>query len=157
MKTKPSAPVSQACQVSPGMASFPRAGTWNASGEHGGSWIPDAADARRTWMVKAKASREREIALHALMGRHIVFIGDSNTRYLYLSLAGFLKHGVWPGNQDNPRASLMCDPSAGPLSRKFPQWTYPPHVGVKYLGRESGEEHAWRWRTFHNVCGAHLR
>ena len=33
-----------------------------------------------------------------LRGRHLLFSGDSISRYLYLSLATFLVSGVWPAD-----------------------------------------------------------
>jgi hypothetical protein len=37
-------------------------------------------------------------ALRCLKSRHLVFIGDSISRYIYLTLASFLATGSWPGD-----------------------------------------------------------
>ena len=42
-------------------------------------------------------------ARRCLAGRHLVFIGDSISRYMYLALASFLVSGRWP--EDAPLAA----------------------------------------------------
>ena len=61
-----------------------RSGSWGATPIGGLRYSRNRAD------VSAAA------ALVALRGRSIVFIGDSNTRYQYLSLVSFLLTGAWP-------------------------------------------------------------
>ena len=61
-----------------------RSGSWSATPGGGLRYSRNGAD------VSAAA------ALGALRGRSIVFLGDSNTRYQYLSLVSFLLKGAWP-------------------------------------------------------------
>ena len=62
-------------------------GTWHLtrSGEYVYE-VEDCALARPTAVT----------ARRCLSGRHLLFIGDSISRYMYLSLASFLVHGSWP-------------------------------------------------------------
>lgn len=62
-----------------------------------GSWSKDADSgfryhARDCLLVRPSASRVRKCLRH----RHLLFVGDSLQRYLYLTLANFLVTGEWP-------------------------------------------------------------
>lgn len=90
-KPSPAAPPAAppACNVTALLASA-RAGTlrWRVSGN--ATVGIDAASAR---CDPAALSRDR--VLEALRGQHVAFIGDSLTRYQYLSLVYFLETGRW--------------------------------------------------------------
>ena len=67
-------------------------------------------------------------------GRHIVLMGDSVTRYQYLSLVYFLEYGAFPGNEDT-----WLTPEGAQL--KGPTW----------------EKSYTSWEQFYNVTNGQLR
>ena len=82
-----------------------------------------------------------------LANRPLVFIGDSITRYAYLSLVAFLEHGAWPSLADQP--SLLFKKQWGAKGELFPSGAAPlgltcrrcvpavlPHL-------PAFEQHAW--------------
>mmetsp|Transcript_43385 Transcript_43385/g.82768 ORF Transcript_43385/g.82768 Transcript_43385/m.82768 type:complete len:357 (+) Transcript_43385:1450-2520(+) len=73
---------------------------------------------------------EHETYVLALQNKTILFLGDSVTRYQYISLVMFLRHKKWPGNH----VTYLGEPN--PIYEKY--WQLPEH--------ESGED---LWRSYY--------
>ena len=144
-----------------------RSGSWSATPGGGLRYSRNHAD------VSAAA------ALVALRGRSIVFIGDSNTRYQYLSLASFLLTGAWP-ERPLPGQFSVChedsvwsvpslrQPMGQAMNAKLTSANNLSSLRL-FLGGGEGEgvpsrfvaferwANAWKWRTFHNQSGRALQ
>ena len=114
---------------------------------------------------------------HALRGRSIIFLGDSNTRYQYLTLAAFLLTGSWPQRPLPGEFSVCHEDSVWSV----PALRAPGGQAINaafasnlsslrlFLGGGEGEgvpnrlvafergANAWKWRTFFNQSGRALR
>ena len=144
-----------------------RSGSWSATPGGGLRYSRNYAD------VSAAA------ALVALRGRSIVFIGDSNTRYQYLSLVSFLLTGAWP-ERPLPGQFSVCHEdsvwSVPSLRQPMGQAMNAELTSANnlsslrlFLGGGEGEgvpsrfvaferwANAWKWRTFHNQSGRALQ
>ena len=97
-------------------------GAWSHSAVDGYSYEPSTCRLARPSAASARA---------CLRGRHVLFSGDSISRYLYLSLASFLVSGAWP--DDAPllegRPSVCHERSfyrggmpTGKQAEQYPQW-----------------------------------
>ena len=75
-------------------------GRWDASSSNGFEYSPASCKLRRD--VNASAVRQ------CLRSRHLLFYGDSLTRYLYLVLAEFLKRGSWPADAELAHPQSIC-------------------------------------------------
>ena len=67
-------------------------GRWEASSDNGFLYSPASCRLHRA--VNVSAVRK------CLGSRHVLFYGDSLTRYFYLVLADFLKRGKWPDDTE---------------------------------------------------------
>ena len=94
--------------------------------------------------------------LASLLGKSVVFLGDSNTRYQYLALAYFLQHGQWP-KEHAYRFNILAEMSvfADP-SFKNPQ--SPSYQGnVTGLKPYSEPWMNWKWHAFQNLSNLELQ
>ena len=79
-----------------------------------------------------------------LQSKHLMFIGDSLTRYQYLSLVYFLEHERWP-----QRFSIIADPCPHKDEAGMDACSTPnePNVCAERDGEEGG------WPTFQQSLG----
>ena len=142
---------------------------------HSGSWSATTGEGLRYSRNGADVSAAA--ALSALRGRSIVFLGDSNTRYQYLSLVSFLLTGAWPRRPLSGQFSLCHEDSVWSV----PSLRQPAGQAMNaeltnnlsslrlFLGGGEGEgvpsrfvaferwANAWKWRTFFNQSGRALQ
>lgn len=87
----------------------------------------------------------------SLRGKSVVFMGDSNTRYQYLSLAYFLQHRRWPvtttgrGFSIVDEASVFSEPAFSDPGSSMYQGN---HTGMRAY---SGPWMTWKWHAFQNM------
>lgn len=106
---------------------------------------------------------ERDATTEVLSSRTIAFIGDSNMRYQYLSLAAFLAsgHGIWPSEPIPSKKFTVCSESSvfdeGRLTNPAVQAL---NLGRDFaISRQSRDRRVikWKWRTFFNQSSRALR
>ena len=99
-------------------------------------------------------------AAHAKLPSTVVFLGDSNMRYQYLSLVSFLKTGRWPARPP-PRTFSVCwetsvlnDPRLkSPAVQALNRW----HNFSAWKKKPTDRNVAsWKWQTFFNQTSDQL-
>ena len=113
------------------------------------------------WMHRLDGSKEYSLqtcklkrftateARTCLAGKHMLFIGDSVTRYQYLSLANFIEHGKWPARFGMSNNCQHVDAS-GPTCEapNTPSLVMESDWGTKY-----GHAPDKSWKQIHMAIG----
>ena len=99
-----------------------------------------------------------EEAKSCLAGHHVVFIGDSVTRYQFLSLVYFIEHGRWPYRFDIPETNRTQVRKCLHIDR-FGKETCQPWGAVGNVASEKGWGHVHghepeeSWKKMHIFIG----
>ena len=112
----------------PGEVSGSEAGMWAYEGANGLRYEPESCRLARP---KAEAVRR------CLKGAHLLFFGDSVSRYLYLTLAHMLVRGGWPTDAEMSEATCGTAATCGAT---------PCFEG----GSRRGVDEATRWASYYN-------
>eukprot|EP00966_Prymnesium_polylepis_P149453 3452771-Prymnesium_polylepis.1 len=123
------------------LARLCRAGEVN--GAEAGEWSTEGANGLRYEPARCRLARPSADAARrrCLAGKHVLFLGDSLSRYIYLSLAYFLVRGEWPTDVAMSRATCGAAATCG---------STPCFEG----GVRPGVDEATRWGQYFNQTSA---